>query len=76
MRNGETVSVKVKVGASQDTLVIEKGRVLISVRAKAEGGKANERVQELLAKHFGVPMGSIRLMRGHRTPNKIFSIIA
>jgi uncharacterized protein YggU (UPF0235/DUF167 family) len=35
---------------------------------------ANVRVRELLAAHFGVPAGKVRLIAGHHSHSKIFSV--
>lgn len=43
----------------------------VSVREKAEQGKANKRVQELLGDHFEKPAGTFRIVSGHHAPNKI-----
>ena len=46
----------------------------ISVREPAEQNRANRRVLELVARHFAVPSGKVRLISGHRSPSKIFSV--
>ena len=46
----------------------------ISVREKAKQNMANERVRELLARHYGIIKGKVRIISGHRSPSKIISI--
>ena len=46
----------------------------IAVKEPAERNLANHRVRELLAGHFGVAPGKLKLISGHRSPKKIFSI--
>lgn len=46
----------------------------VFVKEKAERGEANERVLEILASYFKISRKKIRLMRGAKTPNKIFEI--
>lgn len=69
------VKVEVTPGAKRDS-VRETGehRFAISVREKAKRGMANERVRELLAEHFNVPVKAVRIVNGHRHPRKLFSI--
>ena len=46
----------------------------ISVREKAERSLANNRVLELVAGYFKVPLKSVRIVNGHRHPSKLFVI--
>ena len=39
-----------------------------------EDGRANEAVIELLAEHFDVPKGSLRIVRGHTSRQKVIEI--
>ena len=50
-------------------------RYAISVREPAERNMANTRIKELLALELGVPESSIRMISGHQSPHKIFSVI-
>ena len=47
---------------------------VVSVKEPAERNLANQRVQELVADHFGISEGKVRLISGHHHPRKIFSI--
>jgi len=47
---------------------------MVRVRAPPTEGKANERVVELLAKHFKVPKSSITLVSGFKSKKKIIEI--
>ena len=49
-------------------------RLEVAVQEKPEGGKANTRVIELVARHFKVPISSVRITRGHTTPSKLLTI--
>lgn len=44
------------------------------VKALAERNLANEAVLELVARHFSVPVGKVRMVSGHHSPSKILSI--
>ncbi len=46
----------------------------ISIKQKAERNMANNRVRELLAKHYNLQIGKVRIISGHRSPSKMFSI--
>ena len=47
---------------------------LVRVDAPAVGGKANKRLIELLAKHFGVRKSAIRIIKGEKSREKIIEI--
>lgn len=44
------------------------------VDAPAVEGKANKRLIEILAKHFGVKKGAIRIVRGEKSREKVVEI--
>lgn len=46
----------------------------ISVREPAEQNRANIRIREILARYFGLSLTKVRLISGHHSPSKIFSI--
>lgn len=50
------------------------GKIIVRVTAAPEGGKANDAVVALLAKHFRVPKSSVRIVRGHKFRDKRISI--
>ncbi len=62
-------------GAKRE-LVSRRGpdRYDMSVRESAERGLANARIRELVAREFGVSAKSVRLISGHQSPHKIFSV--
>lgn len=47
---------------------------LVSVREPAKGNRANARVRALLARHYRLPIGRVRIVSGHHSPKKIMSI--
>jgi uncharacterized protein YggU (UPF0235/DUF167 family) len=53
---------------------ISKDHFKILVKEKAERNMANDRVRYLLAGYFSVSLGKIRLISGHHSPGKIFSV--
>jgi len=69
------ISVRVVAGAKKEALeVLPKGRLKISVKQPAKQNLANKRVRELVAKHLNLPLAEVRLLSGHTSPSKIFSV--
>lgn len=46
----------------------------ISVKEKAKQNMANERVKEIIARHYGIMKGKVRIISGHHSPSKIIDI--
>ncbi len=69
------VLVKVKPG-SKEELVRDPGDGTLEVRVSVppEKGKANERLLEVLARHYGVRKSAIRIVRGHTSRTKLIEI--
>lgn len=68
------LKVVVTPGARKE-VVEEKGDTLvIQVREKAEGNRANIRVRELVALRMGVPIGKVRILTGHHSRVKMISV--
>ncbi len=63
--------------SSKNEVVGEAGNkvLTIKVRAAPTDGKANEAVLEVLASHLKVPKNKLRLVRGHKSKNKIVEIL-
>lgn len=53
---------------------LPKGRLKISVKEPAKQNLANRRVRELVATHLRLPVAKVRLLSGHTSPSKIFSV--
>ncbi|KND52066.1 MAG: hypothetical protein ABA06_02260 [Parcubacteria bacterium C7867-001] len=69
------VRVRVIPDAKRESLIETEDRTLtVAVKQPAERNLANTRVRELLAEHFSLPLGKVRLTSGHRSPRKIFDI--
>jgi uncharacterized protein (TIGR00251 family) len=70
------VRVAVKPNSRKESLeVLPDGSVLARVNAPPVGGKANERVIELLAKLFKVPKSRVELISGSSSKKKLFEIV-
>lgn len=69
------IKVRVRAGAKKEDFTEEsKTHFIIAVKEPAEQNLANRRVIELLVLHFHIPQKQIRLISGHHSPSKIFSI--
>lgn len=69
------VRARVTPGAKKERVTKESDtEFYITVRERAERNMANTRVREILAESFGVPVGQVRLLAGHRSSSKMFSI--
>lgn len=69
------IKVRVATGVKNELLTkIKDDSFLVSVKDPAEQNRANTRVRELIADHFGILPKQIRFISGHHSPNKILSI--
>ncbi len=69
--------IKVRVLANQRAEaveVIKENALKIWVKEKAERNLANNRVLELVARHFKVPRERVKVINGHHSPSKLVSI--
>lgn len=70
------VIVKVQAGAKIEKVEkLKENEYKISVKEPAERNMANKRIGEILAYLFKVNINQIRLINGHHSPSKIFSIM-
>ena len=53
---------------------IADGSFEAKVDERAEGGKANKRLLEILSEHLGVPKSSLRILRGARSREKLIEV--
>ena len=69
------IRITVTPGARKEKVEKKEENVFyMSVREKAERGEANARVREIVAEWYSVPVSRTRLVKGHRSPNKVISI--
>ena len=69
------IKVRVTPGSKKESFnKVSDDTYCISVREKAEMNMANNKVKDLLAYNLGIPLNKIRLISGHHSPGKIFSI--
>ncbi len=53
---------------------IDEIHFVVRANAPAKEGKANKRVEELLAEHFDISKSSVFLIQGHTSKEKVFEI--
>jgi uncharacterized protein YggU (UPF0235/DUF167 family) len=68
------LKIKVTANAKHDSIEKTQKGLSISVRAKPENNMANDRVRELLAIHFEVPINKVKIVRGHKMSAKTIEI--
>ncbi len=69
------IFVKARPGSRErKTEKIDDEHYIVSVKERAEGNEANVAIFESLAEYFKVPFGSLRLLSGRTSRNKIFDI--
>ena len=69
------VSVRVTASSKEESVEeIKEGRLSVKVKEPAKQNLANRRVSALVAKHFKLTVSKVRLISGHRSPSKIFSV--
>jgi uncharacterized protein YggU (UPF0235/DUF167 family) len=69
------VEVRVTPGAREDVVLGWQGEVLrVRVRARAEGGQANEAVCRLLAEELHLPVSAVRIAHSATAHRKFVSV--
>ena len=69
------ISVLVKPNARKDLVVLrEDGVYLVHVSVPPVEGRANEKLVEVLAAHFGCAKRSVQILKGARGRHKIVQI--
>lgn len=74
-QRGIRLKVKAVPGASREEIAGWLGDALkLRVTAPAEGGRANEAIEELLAGALSVPLRSVRIVSGRSSPRKVVEV--
>ena len=69
------IKVKAFANSKQEKIVKKKEDSFdVFVKEKAEDGKANKRIIEVLATYFNVKSWKIRMVKGAKERSKIFSV--
>lgn len=69
------IRIRVSANAKKETFIkLGEDSFSVSVKEKALQNRANARILELVAEHYGVNPKQIRIISGHHSPGKILSI--
>lgn len=70
------LKIKVVAGSKKETVEkIKDDEYRVSVREPAERNLANNRVRELIAREYSIPIGKVKIISGHQSPSKILSLL-
>ncbi|MBI5004249.1 DUF167 domain-containing protein [Candidatus Kaiserbacteria bacterium] len=69
------IKIRATTDAKKETVrVISPDTLAVSVKEKPEHNLANERIVELVALHFNIPVKKVRFLKGRRSPSKTFLV--
>ena len=69
------LQVRVQPKARRNSIeVVDGSKLKIYVTTAPEGGKANDAVVALLAKSLGIAKSHVRIVRGHKSRDKLLDI--
>ncbi len=68
------IKVKVIPNAKKNKVLEENGEFKVYVKDSPIDGKANKALIELLAQHFKVKKGVVRIIRGEKSREKVIEI--
>ncbi len=69
------IKVRVTPDAKRETFEQDSpDHFTVSVKEPAEQNRANKRVIALIAEHFYLPIGKVRIISGHHSGGKILSV--
>lgn len=69
------IKAKVVAGSKAESLVKESDeRFIVHVKEPAKRNLANTRIRELIAMHYKVSVGKVRIINGHHSPSKLLVV--
>jgi uncharacterized protein (TIGR00251 family) len=68
------ILVRVIPKAKQNKIVVEEDRLKVYLTAPAIEGRANDALIKILAAHFRVRKGDIRIVRGEKSRDKVVEV--
>ncbi len=69
------IKVKVKPGSKKEEVrKVNEGFFEVKIKEPPVEGKANKKLVEILGEYFGIPMGRIRIVAGHRGRVKVVEV--
>ena len=69
------IQIKVKPNSKTEEVSQEGDNFIVKVKEPPREGKANQAVIKLLAEHFGVPQGQVRILSGFKSRNKVIEVV-
>lgn len=69
------INVKVIPRARSNSVICKDGVYIVRTTAVPVDGKANDTVQKMLAKHFGVAKSCVQIVRGATARTKMVEVI-
>lgn len=70
------IKVRVNVGSKKESIVKKsENSYILNIKEKAERNIANQRVCEIIAVLYSLPIKSVRIINGNHSPNKILSLM-
>ncbi len=68
------LNIRVTPNAKKNEITKDGNSLRVRLNAPAAEGKANSALIELLAEHFGVKKGAVRIISGIKSRNKVVEI--
>lgn len=65
----------VNIKFNKDFVKKENDKITVGIKVRPEGGKANDELLKKIARHFKVPISSVRIVLGRRSRNKIVEVL-
>lgn len=67
--------VKVTPGAKKEEIIVEGNKIAIRTPKRAHDGEANEAIVKILAKHFHITKGNVKILHGQTSRVKLVEIM-
>jgi len=69
------IKLYVNADAKREVFIVRNENTFdVSVKEPAERNLANKRAIELIARHFGVVAGKVKIVNGHHSPSKLLRV--
>ncbi len=69
------IQVKIKPNSKTEEVSREGDSFIVKVKEPPKEGRANRAVIKLLAEHFGVSQGQVKILSGFKSKNKVVEIM-
>lgn len=75
MLKNNQMRYSVHIKLNKDFVEQEGDKITVGIKARLEGGKANEELIKKIARYFKMPVSSVRIVSGRRSRNKIIEVL-